>query len=656
MARKQSSAFSTSVRRAGHFLSYLCFRAVELVLALLPLTLIAYLGRAIGSVAYYLAGPYRRLALENLRIAFGRESTEDERRGVAREHFASLASNIFCGLKLPLMSEREIIDRVVTEGTQNVANVIAQGHPLLFAVHHLSCWELLTQVPSLFLFGQRGASIYQPLANPYLDAHVRRRREKLGYKLFDRSKGFNGPMAHLRTGGALGILVDQHAGDKGVWCPFFDRLASTTTLPALMAVRLKAPLLPIGVYDAGPGRWRLVFYPPVNAGVAEPTPEQLTAALNIAIEHVVRVAPANWFWVHNRWKTPKPDFLLANYRRGVTLPIGYDVQRLQKFELLLRSPNWLGDACMAFPAVRALRNGRPDLRLSVLTPGKLADLWKSLGIIDDIICKDGKEGVRAVSRRLTEGGHRFDAAILFTNSLRSTLELWLAGIPRLVGFRGSLRSRLLHQITPEARPGQPPEHQVLKYMRLANQCGAKTDDLTHFAVGQPPRSHDGVLRVGIVAGAEYGPAKRWPMERFAAMANMVSAHHSHVEWVLYGAPGEKEQGAQLSAMLTAKHLNLVGQTSLTDLIECLRECNLLVTNDTGTMHLASALGVPTVSLFGSTEPILTGPRGPSHTIVRHHVPCSPCFKRECPLGHYNCLTGILPTQVAEAVARQLMLS
>jgi lipopolysaccharide heptosyltransferase II len=244
---------------------------------------------------------------------------------------------------------------------------------------------------------------------------------------------------------------------------------------------------------------------------------------------------------------------------------------------------------------------------------------------------------------------------LFTNSLRSTLELWLAGIPRLVGFTGSLRSRLLDQVTPEARAGMPPEHQALKYMRLATHCGAPTGDAAHFAVGKPFASHDGVRRVGIVAGAEYGPAKRWPMERFAAMANSVSERHAQVEWVLFGAPGEKEQGAQLSAMLTAKHVNLVGQTSLTDLIECLQECHLLVTNDTGTMHLASALGVPTVSIFGSTEPILTGPCGPSNTIVRHHVPCSPCFKRECPLGHYECLMGIQPTQVADAVARQLAL-
>ena len=332
--------------------------------------------------------------------------------------------------------------------------------------------------------------------------------------------------------------------------------------------------------------------------------------------------------------------------------MGYDIKQLKPFELLLRSPNWLGDACMAFPAVRALRKGRPDLRLTVFTPGKLADLWKSLGIIDDIITKDGKEGVRSVARRIKQRAH-YDAAILFTNSTRSTLEFWLAGIPRLVGFKGSLRSKLMHQITPEQKPGTPPEHQARKYLRLARHCGAVTEEPELFAVGHPVQTGDGIVRIGIVAGAEYGPAKRWPMDRFAETANRLSHDMPQIEWQLFGALGEKAQGEQLSALLTGRHVNWVGKTSLTELIQLLRGCTLLLTNDTGTMHLAAALGVPTVTIFGSTEPVLTGPLGEHHTIVRHHVACSPCFKRECPFGHYQCMTGISAVQVADVVTKQL---
>ncbi|HSJ02772.1 MAG TPA: lipopolysaccharide heptosyltransferase II, partial [Verrucomicrobium sp.] len=156
------------------------------------------------------------------------------------------------------------------------------------------------------------------------------------------------------------------------------------------------------------------------------------------------------------------------------------------------------------------------------------------------------------------------------------------------------------------------------------------------------------------AGAEYGPAKRWPMERFAEVATKLSEHWPQIEWALFGAPSEKAMGEKLSSLMpAARHRNLVGATTLTGLIEELRSCRLLVTNDTGTMHLAAALGVPTVSIFGSTEPVLTGPVGNHHRVVRHHVPCSPCFKRECPFGHYDCLTGVTVERVVAEVAQEL---
>lgn len=376
--------------------------------------------------------------------------------------------------------------------------------------------------------------------------------------------------------------------------------------------------------------------------------------MNQVVEQAVRRAPENWFWVHNRWKTPKPEFLLAGYKRGIVMPPDRSVDSLQRFEVLLRSPNWLGDACMAFPAVRALKAGRPDLRLTVLGPEKLRDLWTALPEVDAFIGKHPRQGLFSVAKLIRQAG-RFDAAFLLTNSTRSTLEVWLAGIPRRVGYRGSLRSRLIDQITPEPRTGTPPEHQALRYLRMMRHAGASTDSTALFQTGAPVADGTSMLRLGICAGAEYGPAKRWPLERFAEVARQVSARIPQVEWLLFGAPGEKALGEDLSAQLGAsvRHSNLVGRTSLRELIAHLRGCRLLVTNDTGTMHLAAALGVPTVAVFGSTEPTLTGPLGDHHTIIRHHVPCSPCFKRECPFGHYECMTAISPARVADAVLTRL---
>ena len=145
----------------------------------------------------------------------------------------------------------------------------------------------------------------------------------------------------------------------------------------------------------------------------------------------------------------------------------------------------------------------------------------------------------------------------------------------------------------------------------------------------------------------------WPLLRFVETANRVSARWSQIEWQLVGAPREAAMGVEMSEMMTGRHANMVGKTSLTELITLLRQCRLVLTNDTGTMHLAAALGVPTVSIFGSTEPVLTGPLGDRHIIVRNHVACSPCFKRECPFGHYDCMNGVLVEQVERELIRAL---
>ncbi|TLD72571.1 lipopolysaccharide heptosyltransferase II [Phragmitibacter flavus] len=629
------------------FMIYGLFRMVELGLALVPMRLCHALGKGIGTLAWLFFGKYRRLAEANLRIAFGREQDQVWIQKMARRHFESIGANFLCGLKLPLMSSAKVRKRVTIEGYEHALAQAEAGRPLLVAVCHLSCWELLTQLPEVFkIKGRPAASVYQSLGNRFLNAHVKRRRESLGYTLFDRSEGFSGPMKLLREEkGTLGVLVDQHAGDKGVWCPFFDRLASTSSIAALMSIRCGTPIVPLGVYDDGPGRWKLVFFPPVDSREKKPTAEGITAALNLAVEKMVRRAPHNWFWVHNRWKTPRPDFLLTKYRRGMVYPVGYDPLHLQPFNLLVRSPNWLGDACMTFPAVRALKKGRPDLRLTIFCPAKLADLWQSLPEVDAVITKEGKQGIREVARRIRQSGP-FDAAILFTNSTRSTLEFWWAGIPRLVGYRGSLRSKLLNQVAKEDKKATRPKHHADKYLDLAIQCGASRED-AEMDIGSVPRGHF----LGICAGAEYGQAKRWPAERFAAVATKISERVPNTEWLLFGAPGEKALGEQLSGLMSGvTHHNLIGTTNLKELVACLRQCRLLVTNDTGTMHLAAAMGVQTVSIFGSTEPVLTGPVGDHHVIVRHHVPCSPCFKRECPFGHYDCMTGVTVEMVEEAVA------
>jgi lipopolysaccharide heptosyltransferase II len=304
---------------------------------------------------------------------------------------------------------------------------------------------------------------------------------------------------------------------------------------------------------------------------------------------------------------------------------------------------------MSVPAVRSIKRGRPDARVTVAAPAKIAAMWKLVAEVDEIISLPDTSIFANVRSILRE--QPFDVAILFPNSLRVALEAWLEGIPRRVGYRGHFRSWLLNQVVRKRAKLGRIEHQAEHYLRIARDLGAGAVE-KGFDVRSPlqhPDLHN--RKIALCPGAEYGPAKRWLPERFAAAACAITEERP-VEWILFGTTKDAALGETISAALGDRCVNRIGQTTLDQLIGELRACRLLLTNDTGTMHLASLLGLPTVAIFGSTEPQLTGPLGNSHVVLRHHVECSPCFLRECPID-FRCMKAINVEEVVAAV-RELL--
>jgi len=625
--------------------AYQLYRVLAALICALPIEWSFRAGSALGTVVFWVAWPYRRLVLDNLRIAFGSEKSAAELRSIARRHFASLGGNLFTSVKIPRLSRDELLARVTVEGLEHVEAAVSAGVGIVPVISHLGSWETFAQL-SPMLFPCKVGTVFQRLGNPLMDAAVRRDRARLGLELFERKEGLVAASRFLRAGGACGVLVDQHAGDGGIWCPFFNRLASTSSLAATLALRTGARLIPMAVYTAGVARWRLSILPPVDATGLNP--ETATAWLNQVLEGQIREQPHDWFWVHNRWKTPKPKFLLATYRRGVVADPG----SLQPFRILIRASNWLGDAVMSAPAVRAIKRGRPDAHVTILTPAKLADLWRSEGDVDEVMAIEAGESVFAVARRIRRG---FDAAIVFPNSFRVALEVWLAGIPRRVGYPGHARSALLNQVWREkkkAAQSGPQRHQVHHYLQLAEFIGAEISTALALEPQRTPIARlDAPPVLGLCAGAEYGPAKRWLPERFAEVMRLVHERHQG-EWKLFGVAKDREVIDAITTAAGVPALDLVGKTTLAELIAELRTCRLLVTNDTGTMHLAAHLGVPVVAIFGSTEPALTGPLGDAHRVLRHHVECSPCFLRECPID-FRCMKAVSVDEAVTAVERLL---
>lgn len=605
----------------------------------LPLPACFLLGQVIGALMWLVLPGYRRLARENLTLAFGGEMSPRAIRALAFKHFTTLGANAVCAFKIPAVGQDEIQNIAAIENLDLIRMNIAAGRPVVLAINHIGNWELYAQL--VFRVPEaRFGTVYQSLRNPLVDDLVNRDRRRLGVATFDRKKGFNAAIALLREPGIVGVLVDQNAGDAGTWTPLFNRLCSTSPLAATLAMRTNAAVIPVAIYTDGFANWRVVLSEEIPWSPDQP--EKLTADINAALERQIRVSPQDWFWVHNRWKLPWPNFLTATAKRGTFIPPGSG--DLQPLRLLLRSPNWLGDAVMCVESARAFKTSRPDVRLSVLAPTKLAGLWRTIPEIDEIIELAKGESVFSVARKLRG---RFDAAVLFTNSLRSALEVWLAKIPRRAGFAGHFRKPLLNQVIPPPKKKlRQPEHHADRYWRIAARCGAASPPPLRPR-WNPPKN--GIV-IGICPGAEYGPAKRWPAKRIREVIDGINAL-VNCRWVILGTAAD----ANLAHSLADGFLNvsdLTGKTTLEELMATVGGLSALLTNDTGTMHLADFLGVPLVAVFGSTEPALTGPRGPRSRVIRHQVECSPCFLRDCPLD-FRCMNEISTAAVTDALEELL---
>ncbi len=367
-------------------------------------------------------------------------------------------------------------------------------------------------------------------------------------------------------------------------------------------------------------------------------------------------------------------------------PVGPPIRRI-----VVRSVNWLGDAVMTTPALMRLREALPDTEIHLLSPQKLAALWLAHPAVDRVVAFGPGEGIWQVSRRIRREGA--DVSLILPNSLRSALEPWLARVPRRIGIatRGRrwwltgavepdpraarMRKRSPEEIRAglqEARaipPTPPPEsHHTRHYLRLVGVLGADptpiapvlrvTDDertamQATLMAALPPGARDQAEAgwIGINPGAEYGPAKRWPAENFGRLLQDLRARGCRLPVVVFGGGADVEAARLVASHGSGNVVNLAGRTGLRELMAAMTRLRVLVTNDTGPMHVAAALGVPVVVPFGSTSPELTGPGlpgDPRHHLLRAGVPCAPCFLRQCPID-LRCLTRISPDQVTDAV-------
>jgi heptosyltransferase-2 len=329
-------------------------------------------------------------------------------------------------------------------------------------------------------------------------------------------------------------------------------------------------------------------------------------------------------------------------------------------ELLIVGPSWLGDAVMMGALVLRLKAAAPAQRITVLTPPHLEPLVSRLPGVDATLGNPFAHGALKLGERMRFGRQMrgwFDAAIVLPHSWKSALVPLFAGIPRRTGFVGEARYGLLNDARRLDEAALP--RMVDRFSLLAEPRGAVRPAETPAPqlAADADAAAATLARYGLAAGgvalcvgAEYGPAKRWPSAHFAALARALMAAGRSV-WLI-GGPGDAPIGAEVAGLAPGV-ADLTGRTTLGEAIELIAAAAAVVTNDSGLMHVAAALGRPTVALYGSTSPDFTPPLSDRAVILKDDLECSPCFERECPLGHFRCLNELAPARVLAAVERQL---
>ncbi len=332
----------------------------------------------------------------------------------------------------------------------------------------------------------------------------------------------------------------------------------------------------------------------------------------------------------------------------------------------MRGVNWVGDTILTYPTLAALKRRFPDSKITILVPGHLADLWKTSPDVDEILPFDKRKGLGSVmedfriSRELRKRG--FNLGVILPRSFRSAFQIFLAGIPIRIGYQDEGRSMLLtHRI--HRRKELLHIHRVYYYQGLLAPFG-KENHLSspRLYLRQEDRKWaDEILKskglsnerpmIGISPGAAYGLAKCWSPDRFGELGRRLSQIWK-ARVLIFGSERERKIADKILSHLEGAGTDFTGQTSLLQLAALLEKCSLLITNDTGTMHVASAIGTPVIALFGPTDPIATGPWGADHVVIKKEIACSPCFKRVCPTDH-RCMEEIRVEEVEEAVRRKL---
>lgn len=604
------------------------------ILAWLPVSLVALFCWLAGGLIYYAPTKRRRTVLSNLHHCFPAMAERERRRMALRSARLMVETGLFV-LASPYMSQARLRTRFQLDPELLRLLEIAVRDRLSYVllVPHFALMEAITLFPALYDGKTPDTGvIYRPFDQPAVERWVRATRQRFGLRLLSRKQGFFEAMEILRKGGCVAVLFDQNAGTRGLLTLLFGRVCSTTELPGLLAEKYQVPVA--AIFPRRSGFWRatiegeILDLAPGPDAESIPFSHRTALAANRWLENKLTDDAhlrGAWLWLHDRWRhqdAPALRLRLVSKRNILEEDLRFNglTTLPRKTRFWVRMPNWLGDAVMVLPLLRAMREARPDAEFTLLAPGSLAPWLERLAVADRVIALPSKKksGYWRFFHRLR--GEYPDAQWLFTHSFRGDLEARLIGAPQRFGLvlPGRRRPLLSHPwILPEGIDTSQ-VHQTLLWERfLANfglQVPLRREPYRQAPFPWTPSAREdwihlvGTPRIGLVCGTENSPEKRWPVERWRELITQLLGYYATADIVLFGTRRDAEITAMVAGGFPAGRIHdRAGKTDLLTFADGVASCSLLIGNDTGGMHLANAIGVPTVVVFGPTNPVRTGP-------------------------------------------------
>ena len=630
-------------KKIKYYFEYLGLALVFGFLRLIPLDSGLKWCRSWGRLLYRINGKHRQRALDNLRRAFPERSEEQHVR-ILKDVYANLCRVALEFALLDRVNPEFIRRRVTIVGREHMDRALAQGKGVVGVLGHLGNWEMGGAI--MAQLGYPLDAVYHSMRNPYTDRFINTIRERSGERLINMRRALWLCTKALKQNHILGLVADQDAGSRGLFINFFGRPASTNPGPAIFAMKAGAPLIFSALIRKPGGRYLLHFNPPFNIRHSDDFDNDLahnTQLWSDELERWVRVYPEQWFWVHRRWRRRPPDELVASDAEVAARPAQ------NKGRVLVVRFSSLGDVALVHPVIDRLK--REGYQVDLLTKAAYCELFAANPHVNDLLLLETFNGLPQLIKELRS--RNYHRIIDLHKNIRAHFIRW-AMPRRTVSYKNYRLRRLL---LVKGKLNLLSNNSVIgNYFKALKPLGIFPDsrDLTYrLPYRLDPTIRPYVNRPPIVIS----PFARYATKEWVYYDGLIEALSQNYPIVILG---EHKDEPRAQKLLRPGVTSLCGQVGLNGIIDLIARSVLLITNDSGIMHLGAGTATPLISFFGSTVPEFgfVPRRGDVSIIQDRHLACRPCHyhgRDVCPQGHFACMHNLTIDLALDYVRRYLSL-